>query len=177
MLTGMWCLMAVVLINSFTGNLTSYLSVPKLNPIPNSFEELAASSNYKLSIQANSVLMKSITVKMFVTNTNLHKYWAPELRLQQLVRTKYSEIFFARIQTTQLLKLLIISNILFITTVHILRYVNCKQHGIKFYFKISSLDIYSSSVCSGSRFESYGKMSPYCLQRAAHFVVDKLHFP
>ena len=69
----MWCLMAVVLINSYTGNLTSYLSVPKLNPIPNSFGELAASSDYKLSIQANSVLMKSITVKNRVANQNLGK--------------------------------------------------------------------------------------------------------
>ena len=63
LLTGIWCLMAVVLINSYTGNLTSYLSVPKLNPIPNSFAELAASNEFKLSIQANSVLMKSIMVK------------------------------------------------------------------------------------------------------------------
>ena len=73
MLTGMWCLMAVVLMNSYTGNLTSYLSVPKLNPIPNSFEELAASSDYKLSIQANSVLMKSIMVKMCVANQNFNQ--------------------------------------------------------------------------------------------------------
>jgi hypothetical protein len=65
--------MAVVLINSYTGNLTSYLSVPKLNPIPNSFDELAMSSDYKLSIQANSVLMKSITVKMCEMNQNLNK--------------------------------------------------------------------------------------------------------
>ena len=67
-LTGMWCLMAVVLINSYTGNLTSYLSIPKLNPIPNSFEELAASSDYKISLQANTVLTKSIMVKRCVTN-------------------------------------------------------------------------------------------------------------
>ena len=70
MLTGIWCLMAVVLINSYTGNLTSYLSVPRLNPIPNSFDELADSSDYKLSIAANTVLMKLIMVKMCVTNHN-----------------------------------------------------------------------------------------------------------
>ena len=62
--------MAVVLINSYTGNLTSYLSVPRLNPIPNSFDELADSSDYKLSIAANTVLMKLIMVKMCVTNHN-----------------------------------------------------------------------------------------------------------
>ena len=69
----MWCLMAVVLINSYTGNLTSYLSIPKLNPIPNSFDELVSSSDYKLSIAANTILMKSIMVKNRVANHNLGK--------------------------------------------------------------------------------------------------------
>ena len=69
--------MAVVLINSYTGNLTSYLRIPKLDPIPNSFGELAASSDYKLSIQADTVLMKSILVKMCVTHKKFVQVMSP----------------------------------------------------------------------------------------------------
>ena len=61
-LTGTWFLMALVLLYSFTGNLTSYLATPKLESIPNSFEELAARTDYKISVIANSVLSQTIKV-------------------------------------------------------------------------------------------------------------------
>ena len=62
-LAGVWCLMSIVIVYSYTGKLTSYLTVPKLRPIPNSFEELAKNENYKLAVQANTVLAKSILVR------------------------------------------------------------------------------------------------------------------
>ena len=42
--------MAVVVIgNAYTSTLTSFLTAPKLKPIINSLEELAASDHYKLT--------------------------------------------------------------------------------------------------------------------------------
>ena len=56
-----WCLMCVIFINSYTGNLTSYLAVPALKPIPNSFEELAARKDLNIMID-RSILAESILV-------------------------------------------------------------------------------------------------------------------
>jgi len=61
---GTWCLMCVVIINSYTGNLTSYLAIPALKPIPNSFEELAASKDISLIVQHKSVLAEQILVRI-----------------------------------------------------------------------------------------------------------------
>ena len=65
--------MAVVLVYSYTGNLTSQLTTPKLKPIPNSFEELAASSDYKLAVGADTVLSEEILVILFYLIT-LYKF-------------------------------------------------------------------------------------------------------
>lgn len=49
--------MAVVLVNIYSGNLFSYLAVPKLNPIPNTFDELAEKyPQQKITLEANSVM-------------------------------------------------------------------------------------------------------------------------
>lgn len=59
---GLWLLMMVVLINAYTGTLISYLTVPKLEAIPNSLEELAASRRYKISIEQGTLLSGLILV-------------------------------------------------------------------------------------------------------------------
>jgi len=66
--TGTWCLMAVVLVYSFTGNFTAYLAIPKFLSIPNSFEELAAREDYQISVLSNSVLARDIMVKIKIKN-------------------------------------------------------------------------------------------------------------
>ena len=58
--------MAVVLVYSFTGNLTSFLANPKFVPIPNSFEELAARTDYRIAAIAGSVLANDIMVKVYL---------------------------------------------------------------------------------------------------------------
>ena len=57
-----WCLMCVILINAYTGNLTSYLAVPDVKPIPNSFEELAARKDMYLIVEDRSQLAEDILV-------------------------------------------------------------------------------------------------------------------
>ena len=54
--------MCVVIINSYTGNLTSYLTIPALNSIPNSFEELAAREDLSIIVEDKSVLSEQILV-------------------------------------------------------------------------------------------------------------------
>ena len=92
--------MAVVLINSYTGNLTSYLSVPKLNPIPNSFEELAASSDYKLCILANSILSKSILVNMCVSNQNQELAASSDYKLSIAANTILMKSIMVKMRVT-----------------------------------------------------------------------------
>ena len=59
---GIWFLMMVVLINAYTGVLTSYMTVPKLKPIPQSLEQLATMKEYKVSVIKDSSLANSFFV-------------------------------------------------------------------------------------------------------------------
>jgi len=52
----------VVLINSYTGVLTSMMTVPKLESIPQSLEELAARREYKVTVMKESFLAKAFLV-------------------------------------------------------------------------------------------------------------------
>ncbi len=59
---GLWLLMMVVLANSYTGVLTSYMAAPKLKPSPQSLEELAALKDYKVTIQKSQLLADAFLV-------------------------------------------------------------------------------------------------------------------
>ncbi len=50
LVAGLWCLTMVVPVNAYTGTLMSYLTVPKLRPIVNTLEELAASSETRMTV-------------------------------------------------------------------------------------------------------------------------------
>ena len=54
-LAGLWMLMTVVLANGYAGTLFSFLSVAKLEPIINSLDELANSTEVQLITQARSL--------------------------------------------------------------------------------------------------------------------------
>lgn len=54
--------MISVLMYSYMTNMISYLTVPILKPIPNSFEELAKASEYKLTLERDYVITKTILV-------------------------------------------------------------------------------------------------------------------
>jgi len=47
-IVGLLALMTVILFNGYTTALTSFLTVQKLNPVVNSFQELASSKQYHL---------------------------------------------------------------------------------------------------------------------------------
>lgn len=60
---GIWCLMAVILINGYAGNLVSYLAVPKMKPIIQSINDLATNEEIKLAIDMNSVMADRFLVR------------------------------------------------------------------------------------------------------------------
>ena len=61
----LWCLMVLILINYYSSELTSNMTITKLKPIVNSLEELAASDKLKPTIDMNSVLANRILVFLF----------------------------------------------------------------------------------------------------------------
>ncbi len=63
-----WCLMVLILINSYAGHLISYLSIPRMTPIPNSFEEVAYKTKTGLTVEARSILADNIMVSSFHSN-------------------------------------------------------------------------------------------------------------
>lgn len=59
--------MTVVLANAYAGTLLSFLSVPKLERIINSLEELVHSENLQLVVQARSELAIRFLVSFFAS--------------------------------------------------------------------------------------------------------------
>ncbi len=59
---GLWLLMMVVLINSYTSVLTSYMTVPKLKHIPQTLEELAEMKEYRVTMLKNMLLAETFLV-------------------------------------------------------------------------------------------------------------------
>ena len=69
---GLWLLMMIIMVNLYTSTLTSYLTVPKLKPIPNTLEELAASKRYQLATEKGTVFTEMILVKYSFCAGNLY---------------------------------------------------------------------------------------------------------
>ncbi|EFX85933.1 hypothetical protein DAPPUDRAFT_237374 [Daphnia pulex] len=53
-LTGVWVLCAMVLVNCYTGIVTSSLTTPKMKPTINSFEDLAASKDIRIVLRSDT---------------------------------------------------------------------------------------------------------------------------
>lgn len=61
-LVGVWLLIATVLVNSYSGTIVSYLTVPKIKPSINTFEDLAISKDVELIIKKDVVIGQQILV-------------------------------------------------------------------------------------------------------------------
>lgn len=62
-LVGAWILIATVLVNSYSGTVVSYLTVPKMKSPINTFEDLAASNDVEILIKADVVIGQQMMVK------------------------------------------------------------------------------------------------------------------
>lgn len=58
----MWLLIATVLVNSYSSTIISYLTVPRMKPPINTFEDLAASQDVSLVLLADNVIGQHILV-------------------------------------------------------------------------------------------------------------------
>jgi ionotropic glutamate receptor len=63
LLTGVWVLCAMVLVNSYTGIVTSSLTTPKMKPSIGSLEELAASKEIGVLLRHDTSIGEQILVK------------------------------------------------------------------------------------------------------------------
>ncbi len=61
-LTAIWLLSMVVLINGYSGVLTSYLTIPKLNPIVNTIKEVAERKELRVTVEKNVPISKLFMV-------------------------------------------------------------------------------------------------------------------
>lgn len=62
-MVGVWCLTMVVVVNAYTGALTSSLVTPKYEPIANSLEELA-DRNMKVAVHKYSLMAETFLVSL-----------------------------------------------------------------------------------------------------------------
>lgn len=63
MLAGVWALVAMVLVNSYSGTVISYLTVTKMKPKINSFEDLAAQPQIKIIARSDAVIGQQILAR------------------------------------------------------------------------------------------------------------------
>ncbi|EFX79723.1 hypothetical protein DAPPUDRAFT_103904 [Daphnia pulex] len=62
-LVGTWLLVAMVMVNSYSGTVISCLTVPKMKPAINTFEDLVTMEDVKLVLLADTVIAQQIRVK------------------------------------------------------------------------------------------------------------------
>jgi len=60
-----WLLSLVVLQNGYNGVLTSFMTVPKLEPVFNTLEEVLADGRYRITDQKHSVMTNQFLVLFF----------------------------------------------------------------------------------------------------------------
>jgi hypothetical protein len=65
-LVGTWVLIATVLVNSYSGTVVAYLTVPKMKPPINTFEDLAASNDVEILIKEDVVIGQQLMVNKFI---------------------------------------------------------------------------------------------------------------
>jgi ionotropic glutamate receptor len=59
-LVGVWVLVATVLVNSYSGTVISYLTIPNMKPAINTFEDLVANEDVELILLADTMTKKQI---------------------------------------------------------------------------------------------------------------------
>lgn len=73
-LTGTWVLVMIVIINAYAGLLTAFLTVPKLEPTVETFEDLVNRPGWSVTIDRNNDLANKFLVsfRRFLFDFNFH---------------------------------------------------------------------------------------------------------
>ena len=64
-LVGAWLLVALVLVNSYSSTVVSYLTLPRRKPAINSLEDLAADESVGIILQTDTLVGQRILVIMY----------------------------------------------------------------------------------------------------------------
>jgi hypothetical protein len=64
-LIGIWILVAMVLVNCYSSTVISYLTIPKMKPAINNFEDLANSQEVDLILLDDTMTKKQILVNLY----------------------------------------------------------------------------------------------------------------
>lgn len=67
-LVGVWLLIATVLVNSYSGTVVAYLTVPKMKPSINTFEDLLANEDVGFLIKDDVIIGQQILVKILISS-------------------------------------------------------------------------------------------------------------
>ncbi len=67
-MVGLWLLCMVVLVNAYSGVLTSLLTVPKLEPIASTLKEVADSDTLRVTLERASMFAISFLVSFDTTH-------------------------------------------------------------------------------------------------------------
>lgn len=59
---GIWGLGALIIAYAYSGTFFAYLTVPQMNPIVQSFEQLATSDKFKPMVEFNSIIANNLLV-------------------------------------------------------------------------------------------------------------------
>lgn len=70
LLVAAWCLVAIVIVNSYTTTLASYLMAPRYKPLVNSIEDIADSSRPMLMVLKEGSYESFLLVFSFVFKVN-----------------------------------------------------------------------------------------------------------
>ena len=62
MISAVWCLVAIIVINYYNSMFISYLTVPKHEPLLNNLEELASSENQCVIVEKGSAIANMLLV-------------------------------------------------------------------------------------------------------------------
>ena len=62
LLLGTWGLMMTVLANAYTTTIISFLTIPRLKPLPNTYEELAKEPKFQLTLEWDHIKTQTILV-------------------------------------------------------------------------------------------------------------------
>ena len=101
MLKGTFCLVAFVLVNSYTCNFISYLTVIKTKPSVNSFEDLTVAQDVRLIVEKDSVIHDTLMVsrRPFAHQSNFWYSIRGIASTHQRMSKRSKSLFCARLQS------------------------------------------------------------------------------
>lgn len=106
-MVGIWLLCMVVLVNAYSGVLTSLLTVPKLEPIARTLKEVVESDTLRVTVERASIfainflvlfgktymLANLIVVELFIGHFIMYRLLKPDIRKHLVINFETMKVF------------------------------------------------------------------------------------